>query len=187
MWAPVLAVGDGALGFWAAVRDVFPETREQWCWFHKIANVLNALPKSAQPGAKVALAEIWNAEDREHAEAAAKAFATDDGTKWPKAVAKSPTTSKCCSPSTTTPRSTDPPAYHQPDRIDLRRREAAAASHPKDPVPAPPDWPWPSSSSSPPKPAGAPSTRHTWSPRPSQRDIRKRPTRRTPRRDRVRR
>jgi len=88
MAAPVLAVGDGALGFWAAVREVFPETREQRCWFHKIANVLNCLPKSAQPGAKAPLAEIWNAEDREHAEAAAKAFAADYGTKWPKAAAK---------------------------------------------------------------------------------------------------
>jgi putative transposase len=59
---------------------VFPEAREQRCWFHKIANVLNVLPKSAQPGAKAALAEIWNAEDKEHAEAAAKAAAkiTDD-------------------------------------------------------------------------------------------------------------
>jgi len=88
MRAPVLAVGDGALGFWAAVRTVFPETREQRCWFHKIANVLNALPKSAQPGAKTALAEIWNAEDKDHAKKAAKAFAADYGAKWPKAVAK---------------------------------------------------------------------------------------------------
>jgi putative transposase len=88
MRAPVLAVGDGALGFWTALRDTFPETREQRCWFHKIANVLNCLPKSAQPGAKAALAEIWNAEDRGHAEAAARAFAADYGTKWPKAVAK---------------------------------------------------------------------------------------------------
>src|SRR5512135_1425489 len=88
MRAPVLAVGDGALGFWAALRDVFPATREQRCWFHKIANVLNTLPKSAQPGAKAALAEIWNAEDKEHAEAAAKAFADSYGTKWPKAAAK---------------------------------------------------------------------------------------------------
>ena len=71
MAAPVLAVGDGALGFWSAVRKVFPETREQRCWWHKIGNVLNALPKSAQPGAKKALAEIWNAEDKDHAQAAA--------------------------------------------------------------------------------------------------------------------
>ena len=55
MRAPVLAVGDGALGFWGALREVFPETREQRCWVHKIANVLAALPKSAQPGAKKAL------------------------------------------------------------------------------------------------------------------------------------
>ena len=88
MAAPVLAVGDGALGFWAAVREVFPQTREQRCWFHKIANVLNALPKSAQPGAKAALSEIWNAEDKTHARAAAKAFAADYGVKWPKAAAK---------------------------------------------------------------------------------------------------
>ncbi len=88
MQAPVLAVGDGALGFWAAVREVFPDTREQRCWFHKIANVLNCLPKSAQPGAKAALAEIWNAEDREHAAAAAKVFADAYRAKWPKAVAK---------------------------------------------------------------------------------------------------
>ena len=88
MRAPVLAVGDGALGFWTAVREVFPDTAEQRCWFHKIANVLNCLPKSAQPGAKAALAEIWNAADREHAEQAARRFAADYGTKWPKAAAK---------------------------------------------------------------------------------------------------
>ena len=88
MTAPVLAVGDGALGFWSAVRDVFPETAEQRCWWHKIGNVLAALPKSAQPGAKRALAEIWNAEDKGHAIQAAKAFADDYGAKWPKAVAK---------------------------------------------------------------------------------------------------
>lgn len=84
----VLAVGDGALGFWSAVREVFPETREQRCWWHKIGNVLNALPRSAQPGAKKALAEIWNAEDKDHAQAAANVFAADYGTKWPKAAAK---------------------------------------------------------------------------------------------------
>jgi transposase-like protein len=88
MGAPVLAVGDGALGFWKALREVFPQTREQRCWWHKIGNVLAALPKSAQPGAKAALAEIHNAEDREHALKAAKAFAADYGAKWPKAVAK---------------------------------------------------------------------------------------------------
>ena len=75
MRAPVLAIGDGALGFWKAAREVFPQARAQRCWFHKIANVLGALPKSAHPGAKKALAEIWNAEDKDHARAAVKAFA----------------------------------------------------------------------------------------------------------------
>ena len=88
MRAPVLAVGDGALGFWAALREVFPDTREQRCWFHKIANVLSALPKSAHPGAKKALAEIWNAEDKTHAEAAARRFAATYQAKFPKATAK---------------------------------------------------------------------------------------------------
>ncbi|WP_375335397.1 IS256 family transposase [Micromonospora sp. CP22] len=88
MRAPVLAVGDGALGFWNALREVFPTTREQRCWFHKIANVLGALPKSAHPGAKKALAEIWNAEDREHARRAVAAFKLAYGAKFGKAVAK---------------------------------------------------------------------------------------------------
>jgi transposase-like protein len=88
MTAPVLAVGDGALGFWAGLRDVFPDTREQRCWVHVAANVLNALPKSAQPTARKALAEIRDAEDRAHAEAAIKTFEDAFGAKWPKAVAK---------------------------------------------------------------------------------------------------
>jgi transposase-like protein len=88
MRAPVLAVGDGALGFWKALREVFPDTKEQRCWFHVSGNVLAALPKSAHPGAKAALAEIYNAEDKDHALAAAKAFADLYGAKWPKAVAK---------------------------------------------------------------------------------------------------
>ena len=88
MRAPVLAVGDGALGFWGALREVFPDTRGQRCWVHKVANVLNALPKSAQPTARRMLAEIRDAEDREHAVVAVDAFAHEFGGKWPKAVAK---------------------------------------------------------------------------------------------------
>jgi transposase-like protein len=88
MRAPVLAIGDGALGFWSAVREVFPQAATQRCWFHKIANVLGALPKSAHPGAKKALAEIWNAEDKDHARTAVKAFAAAYGAKFPKAAAK---------------------------------------------------------------------------------------------------
>ncbi|MGI5133408.1 MULTISPECIES: IS256 family transposase [unclassified Streptomyces] len=88
MRAPVLAVGDGALGFWKALREVFPGTREQRCWVHKTANVLDALPKSAQPAAKKAIQDIYNAEDREHAEQAIRTFAKLYGAKYPKAVAK---------------------------------------------------------------------------------------------------
>jgi transposase-like protein len=88
MRAPVLAVGDGALGFWNGLREVFPEAREGRCWFHKTANVLAALPKSAHPGAKKALAEIWGAEDKDHARAAIKAFETAYSARFPKAAAK---------------------------------------------------------------------------------------------------
>lgn len=66
--APSIAVGDGGLGFWAALRKVFPETKEQRCWVHKTANVLNKLPKSVQPRAKSDLQEIWKAETKAQAE-----------------------------------------------------------------------------------------------------------------------
>jgi putative transposase len=88
MRAPVVAVGDGALGLWAALRDVFPATRAQRDWVHKAANVLGCLPKAVQAGARRALAEIRDAPDRQHAEQAITAFARDYGVKWPKAVAK---------------------------------------------------------------------------------------------------
>ena len=88
MRAPVLAIGDGALGFWKAVREVFPETKVQRRWFHVGGNVLAALPKSAHPGAKAALAEIYSAQDRGHAVVAARAFEDLYGAKWPKAAAK---------------------------------------------------------------------------------------------------
>lgn len=88
MTAPVLAVGDGALGFWKALRDVFPSTKEQRCWFHKSANVLAALPKTAHPSAIAAMKDIYNAEDIDKAQLAVKAFEIDYGKKYPKAVAK---------------------------------------------------------------------------------------------------
>ncbi len=88
MGAPVVMVGDGALGLWRALREVFPQTREQRCWVHKVRNVLNALPQSVHAGARKALNEIILAEDLEHARAAIEAFARDYGVKWPKAVAK---------------------------------------------------------------------------------------------------
>ncbi|MFB6711738.1 IS256 family transposase [Streptomyces sp. NPDC056237] len=86
MRAPVLAVGDGALGFWNALSEVFPDTRHQRCWVHKTANVLDALPKSAQPAAKRAIQEIYNAEDKEHAARAVRDFERAYGAKYPKVV-----------------------------------------------------------------------------------------------------
>jgi putative transposase len=88
MRAPVVAVGDGALGLWAALRDVFPATRHQRDWVHKLANVLGCLPTSVQAGARQALVQIRDAPDRDHARRAIEVFARDYGVKWPKAVAK---------------------------------------------------------------------------------------------------
>ncbi|MFF0105023.1 IS256 family transposase [Streptomyces hirsutus] len=85
---PELVVGDGAMGLWRALAEAFPQARHQRCWVHKVRNVMNALPKSAQSGAKKALQEIYNAEDRDHAEKAIEAFARTYRAKWPKAVAK---------------------------------------------------------------------------------------------------
>ena len=89
-WADLLrdCARRGMLGFWNGLREVFLEAREARCWFHKTANVLAALPKSAHPGAKKALAEIWGAEDKPHALAAVKAFESAYGAKFPKAAAK---------------------------------------------------------------------------------------------------
>jgi putative transposase len=86
--APVLAIGDGALGFWGALRDVFPETREQRDWVHKVANILDALPKSIHPLAKKMLGQFRDAEDKDHARSAAKAFEAEFKAKWPKAADK---------------------------------------------------------------------------------------------------
>jgi transposase-like protein len=88
MDAPSLVTGDGALGFWTAVADVFPETRHQRDWVHKTMNVLNCLPAAVQPGARKAIFQITNAENKAAAEKAIRAFVEGYGAKWPKAAAK---------------------------------------------------------------------------------------------------
>jgi transposase-like protein len=88
MRAPELAVGDGALGFWSALRDVFPQTRVQRDWVHKTANVLDSLPKSVHSRAKAAIHEITSAENKKEARKSIEEFAGEFGVKWPKAVAK---------------------------------------------------------------------------------------------------
>lgn len=85
---PKLAIGDGALGFWTALREVFASTQEQRCWVHKTMNVLNAMPKSIQEKAKGQLHDIWQAETKAAANAAFDVFIETYGVKWDKAVAK---------------------------------------------------------------------------------------------------
>ncbi|MEE1569422.1 MAG: IS256 family transposase [Alphaproteobacteria bacterium] len=85
--APTLAIGDGALGFWKALREVYGSAREQRCWVHKTGNVLNKLPKGLQKKAKQHLHDIWMAETRKDAEAAFDFFLAAYGPKYDKAVA----------------------------------------------------------------------------------------------------
>ncbi len=84
--APKVAVADGALGFWKAIGELWPKTREQRCWVHKTANVLNKLPKSQQPRAKRMLQDIWMAETRNDADAAFDAFVETYAVKYQKAA-----------------------------------------------------------------------------------------------------
>ena len=86
MSIPRRAIGDGAMGFWAALEEVYPETRQQRCWMHKTMNVLNGLAQSAQPKAKAALHSIWQAETRPEAETAFDLFIATYDAKYPKAT-----------------------------------------------------------------------------------------------------
>ena len=86
MTAPRLAIGDGALGFWKAISQVYPETRHQRCWVHKTANVLNKLPKAVQPKVKEALHDIWMAETRDEAYKAFDGTVKRFGDKYPGAM-----------------------------------------------------------------------------------------------------
>lgn len=83
---PRLAIGDGAMGFWAALEEVYGDTRQQRCWMHKTMNVLNCLPPSIQPKAKQALHEIWQADTQEKAEKAFDLFLRTYEAKYPKAT-----------------------------------------------------------------------------------------------------
>jgi transposase-like protein len=159
MRAPALAVGDGALGFWNGLREVFPQAREGRCWFRKTANVLAALPESAHPGAKKALAEIWGAEDKRHALAAVKAFTAAYGANFPKAAAK------ITNDLEELPAFSGYPCEHW---VHLRTtnpiwsppspRSGTGPRSPRVPGRGPPGWPWRSSSSSQRKTGGGPST-----------------------------
>lgn len=86
MNAPKLGIGDGAMGFWAALDEIYPETWHQRCWMHKTGNVLNAMPKSMQPKVKQALHDIWQAESRDDATKAFDLFIQTYDAKYPKAT-----------------------------------------------------------------------------------------------------
>ena len=125
MTAPVLAVGDGALGFWGALSEVFPETAHQRCWVHKMANVMNALPKSTQPAARAALCEVRDAEDRARGAGARSvreglrgevAQGDREDRKGPRGAARLLRLPR---------RALDPSEDHQPHRVHLRHRAAA--------------------------------------------------------------
>jgi len=81
--APQLAIGDGAMGFWSALDEVYPDTRHQRCWVHKTANILNKLPKSLQPKVKQSLHNIWQAETRKDAQRAYDLFVQTYDAKYP--------------------------------------------------------------------------------------------------------
>jgi len=163
MRAPVVMVGDGALGLWRALSEVFPETREQRCWVHKVRNVLGALPKSVHAGARRALNEIILAEDRGHAERAIDALVTDYGAKWPKAVAKVTGDAEALLGFF------DYPAEHW---LHLRttnprarsRRSGLAPGSPRGRAAKTRGWRWCSSCLRRPRAAGGRSTGRTWSP-----------------------
>jgi Transposase, Mutator family len=164
MRAPVLAVGDGALGFWAALREVFPQTKEQRDWVHKAMNVLDCLPTSAQPAARKALAQIRDAEDREHAEEAVKDFAAAYGAKYHKAAAK------ITDDADQLLAFFDFPAEHWVHLKPVTQSNPPSPPYgcgpgsPRARAAAPPGWRWCSSSSRRPANAGATSTARTWSP-----------------------
>ena len=143
---------------------MFPATREQRCWFHKQANILAALPKSAHPGALAAIKDIYNAEDIDKAQVAIKAFEVDYGAKYPKAVAK------IVDDADVLLEFYKYPAEHW---IHLRTTNpiesplppcGCGPRSPRARAPVQRGLPWPTSSSTPHKPAGGRSTHHTWSP-----------------------
>ena len=128
---PEIAVGDGAMGFWKALDEVFPGTRHQRCWVHKIANVLNKFPKSMQPTVKADLREIWQAETRAAAEAAMDTFSAKYGAKYEKAVTCLTKDQEALLTFYDFPadhwdhlRTTGAPPVRQPDRERLRHRPA---------------------------------------------------------------
>src|SRR5712692_6213560 len=126
--APVVAVGDGALGFWAATREVWPETREQACWCHKLANVLDKLPQRLQPRAKRALQEMMYAACRTACEAARSRFRSGVSGQVPQGGRVAYCQLGAPGYFLRLPRrALEAPAYHRCDRVAVRHRALARA------------------------------------------------------------
>jgi hypothetical protein len=101
---PELVIGDGAMGLWRALAEVFPAARPQRCWDHKTRNVTDCLPKSAQPAAPKAMQEIYNAEDRGHAGRRSRPSPAPTAPSGPRPSRRSPRTGRSCSRSRVAPR-----------------------------------------------------------------------------------
>ena len=178
MRASVLAVGDGALGFWKALREVFPTTGEQRCWFHVSGNILAAPPKSAHPGARAALAEIYNRrgprarpQGRKGVRGALRREVAQGGRQDHRAPRRAP---RFPAEHWVHLRTTNP--IDVSATVRLRQRVTKDQAHGQ------PASRWRSSSSRPRIPAGAPSTRPPRRPGPRRRPLREGQTRRTTRR-----
>ena len=147
--APDLAVGDGALGFWRAIEEVFPGTRHQRCWVHKTANVLNKVALSVQVNMKVDLREIYGAPTRAAAEAAIDVFADKYGVKYDKAVTCLTKDGKLCLPSSTSLPSTGTICARQTRSRACLRRCVIEPCGPGEPCRPRPPSSWCSNSSTP--------------------------------------
>jgi transposase-like protein len=153
MSEPKLVTGDGALGAWAALRNVFPGAREQRCWVHKTANVLDALPKRLQPRAKTLLHEM-----RPDAREALERFRDEFDAKYPKAVAKLDKTGTRSPRSTTSRPSTGATCGPRTRSRAPSRPSSCAPRSPRAPAPRRRRSRWPTSCSTPPRSAGVGST-----------------------------
>ena len=145
MNAPKLVTGDGALGAWAALRNVFPGAREQRCWVHKTANVLDVLPKRLQPRAKNLLHEMAEAPTRADARKALERFRDEFDAKYPKAVAKLDKDWERSPRSTTSPPSTGGTSGRRTRSRAASRPSSSAPRSPRAPAPRKPRWRWPTS------------------------------------------
>ena len=146
MQAPMLAVGDGALGFWKAVRDVFPATAEQRCWWHKIGNVLAALPKSAQPGREACAGGDLprrGQDPRQGRGEGVRGRVRHQMAQSRREDHRRP--GRLVGVLRLPRRALDPSTDHEPDRVDLRDRAATNHASPKAPAAGPPGSRWRSS------------------------------------------